>query len=154
MAEANSVAEATDSLSFLCWGGGIFPSCHSDEERLQGCPELKLLTGTKAVRPCFIEILGMWASSLKILFIHLRERDSQQNGNPSRGVGEEEAGSQWRSTMRDSFLERCDHTLIRRQVLNDCTTQSLRVVGFLIFSLPSGGGAYPKPVWVETPCPL
>ena len=28
--------------------------------------------------PLFIEILGMWAASLKILFIYLRERDSQQ----------------------------------------------------------------------------
>ena len=114
--------------------GGTPPSHHSDEERLRGCPEAKLLTGTQAVRPCFIEILGMWASPLKILFIYLRERETDsKKGNPSRGVGEDEAGSWWRSPMRDSFSERGDHTLIRRQTLNDCATQVLRVVGFLIF---------------------
>ena len=58
-------------------GGGTSSSRHSDDEKLRGCPEPKLLTGTQAVRPCFIEILGMWASSLKILFIYLRKRDSQ-----------------------------------------------------------------------------
>ena len=41
--------------------------------------------------------------------------------------------------MRDSFPERCDHALIRRQVLDDCATQALRVVGFLIFQPAFGG---------------
>ena len=48
-------------------------------------------------------------------FIYLFERERQKvskKGNPSRGVGEEEAGSQQRSPMRDSFPERCDHALI------------------------------------------
>ena len=66
-------------------GGGASPSCHSDEERLQGCPEPKLLTGNQALRPSFIEILGMWAPSLKILFIYLRDRDSQQEREPKQG---------------------------------------------------------------------
>ena len=66
----------------------------------------------------------------------MRERERQtvsKKGNPSRGVRKEEAGSRRRSPMRDSFLERCDHTLIRREALNDCSTQALWVVGFLIF---------------------
>ena len=44
-------------------------------------------------------------------FIYLFERERQsasKKGNPSRGMGEEEAGSRWRSPMRDSFPERCD----------------------------------------------
>ena len=69
--------------------GGTSPSRHSDEERLRGCPEPKLLTGTQAVHPCFIEILGMWASSLKILFIYLRERGRQQEREPKQGSGKE-----------------------------------------------------------------
>ena len=69
-------------------------------------------------------------------FIYLFERERQtvsKKGNPSKAVGVEEAGSQRRTPMRDSFLERCDHTLIRRKALNDCATQALQVVGFLIF---------------------
>ena len=69
-------------------------------------------------------------------FIYLFERERQtvsKKGNPSRGVGEEEAGSQRRSLMRDSFPECCDHALIQRQALNDCATQVPWVVGFLIF---------------------
>ena len=46
---------------------------------------------------------------------------------------EEEAGSQQKRLMRDSFLERWDHALSRRQALNDCATQAPGVVGFLIF---------------------
>ena len=79
-------------------------------------------------------------------FIYLFERERQivsKKGNPSRGVGEEEAGSWWRSPMRDSFLERCDHTLIRRQELNDCATPELRVVGFLIFQPAFWGRGLP-----------
>ena len=84
--------------------------------------------------PLFYRDLREWASSLKILFSYLRESETvSKKGNPSRGVGEEEAGSRWRSPMRDSFPERCDHTLIQRQVLGDCATQVLWVVGFLIF---------------------
>ena len=48
-------------------------------------------------------------------FIYLFERERQtviKKGNPSRGEREEEAGSQQRSAMRDSFLEHCDHALI------------------------------------------
>ena len=56
-----------------------------------------------------------------------------ERGNRSRGVGEEEAGSQWRSPMRDSFPECRDHAFSGRQALNDCATQAPRVVGFLIF---------------------
>ena len=63
------------------------------------------------------------------------------------------------SLMWGSFPERCDHTLTRRQALNDCTTQAPRVVGFLIFQPAFGGRGLPhrysgKPVWVESPCPL
>ena len=46
-------------------------------------------------------------------FIYLFERERQtvsKKGNPSRGVGEEEAGSPRRSPMRNSFPERRDHT--------------------------------------------
>ena len=48
-------------------------------------------------------------------FIYLFESEIEavnKKGNPSMGVGEEEAGSQQRSPMRDSFPERCDHALI------------------------------------------
>ena len=61
--------------------------------------------------------------------------------------------------MRDSFLERRDHTQSRRQVLNDCATRAPGHVGFLIFQ-PAfwGRGLAPQysgnPVWVESPCPL
>ena len=68
------------------------------------------------------------------VFIYLCGREpTSERGNTSRGVGEEEAGSQWRSPMWDSFPECCDHALIRRQALNDCTTQVSQNVGFLIF---------------------
>ena len=95
-------------------------------------------------------------------FIYLFERERQtvsKKGNPSRGVGEEEAGSQRRSPMRDSFPEHCDHALIRRQALNDCATQVPWVVGFLIFQPAFWGRGLPRqysgnPVWVESPCPL
>ena len=70
-------------------------------------------------------------------FIYLCGRETaSKRGNISRGVGEEEAGSQWRSPMRDSFPERRDHALSWRQALNDCATQAPRVVGFLIFQPP------------------
>ena len=48
-------------------------------------------------------------------FIYSFERERQtvsKKGNTSRGVGEEEAGSRWRSPMRDSFPECRDHALI------------------------------------------
>ena len=45
--------------------------------------------------------------------------------------------------MRYSFLERRDHTLSRRQALNDCATQVLRVVGFLIFQPSFWGRGLP-----------
>ena len=72
---------------------------------------------------------------------------------------EEEAGSQWRSPMKDSFPEHCDHTLIRRQVLSDCVTQVLQLVGFLIFQPAFWGRDLlhqysGNPVWVESPCLL
>ncbi|XP_057166629.1 intraflagellar transport protein 25 homolog isoform X6 [Ursus arctos] len=51
-------------------------------------------------------------------------RDSQPEREHSRGVGEEEAGSQQRSPMRDSILELRDHALSRRQTPNDCATQA------------------------------
>ena len=45
-------------------------------------------------------------------FVYLCGRETtSKRGNTSRGVGEEEAGSQWRSLMRDSFPERRDHAL-------------------------------------------
>ena len=61
--------------------------------------------------------------------------------------------------MRDSFPERCDHTLIQRQALNHCATQVPRVVGFLIFQPGFWGRGLllqysGNPVWVESPCPL
>ena len=34
--------------------------------------------------------------------------------------------------MRDSFPERRDHALSRRQALNDCATQAPRDVGFFL----------------------
>ena len=80
-------------------------------------------------------------------FIYLFERERQtvrKKGNSSRGVGDEEAGSQWRSPMRDSFLECWDHTLIRRQALNDCATQAPRDVGFLIFQPAFWGRGLPR----------
>ena len=94
--------------------------------------------------------------------IYLFERERQtvsEKGNPSRGVGEEEAGSQRRSPMRASFPERWDHALSRRQALNDCATQAPRVVGFLIFLPAFWGRGLPhrysgNPLWVGSPCPL
>ena len=61
--------------------------------------------------------------------------------------------------MSDSFPERCDHTLIRRQVLNDCATQAPRFVDFLIFQPAFWGRGLPclysgNRVWVESLCPL
>ena len=45
-------------------------------------------------------------------FIYLCGREpTSERGNPSRGVREEEAGSQRRSLMRDSFPECRDHAL-------------------------------------------
>ena len=93
-------------------------------------------------------------------FIYLCGREpTGERGNTSRGAGEEEAGSQQRSPMRDSFLERCDHVLSRRLALNDCATQAPRVVGFLIFQPAFWGRGLPRrysgnPVWIESPCPL
>ncbi|XP_034520683.1 mediator of RNA polymerase II transcription subunit 22 isoform X2 [Ailuropoda melanoleuca] len=52
-----------------------------------------------------------------------RETASERR-NTSRGVGEEEAGSQRRSPMWDSIPQRRDHALSRRQTLNDCATQA------------------------------
>uniref|UniRef100_A0A452RTT3 Sperm associated antigen 9 n=1 Tax=Ursus americanus TaxID=9643 RepID=A0A452RTT3_URSAM len=46
---------------------------------------------------------------LKILFIYLTERQPAREGTPAWGVGEEEAGSQWRSLMQGSIPERRDH---------------------------------------------
>ena len=61
--------------------------------------------------------------------------------------------------MTDSFPERRDHALSRRQALNDCATQALRFVSFLIFQPAFWGRGLPcwysgNPVWVESPCPL
>ena len=49
--------------------------------------------------------------------------DSQREREHIRGVGGEEAGSQWRSLMWDSIPEGRDHPLSRRQTLNRCATQ-------------------------------
>ena len=125
-----------------------------------GMPRAQIIDWVPGRAPCFIGILAMWAFSLKILFIYLCVREpTSERGNTSRGVGEEEAGSQQRSPMRDSFPERRDHALSRRQVLSDCATQAPRVVGFLIFQpafwargLPRGYSG--NPVWVASPCPL
>ena len=77
-------------------------------------------------------------------FIYLCGRETtSERGNVSKGVGEEEAGSQWRSPMRDSFLECGDHALSRRQALNDCTTQVPWDVGFLIFQPAFWGRGLP-----------
>ena len=58
--------------------------------------------------------------------------------------------------MRDSFPERQDHALSRRQALNDRAPQAPRVVGFLIFQPAFWGRGLPRrysgnPVWVESP---
>ena len=67
-------------------------------------------------------------------FIYLCGRETtSEKGNTSRRVEEQEAGAKRRSPMRDSFPERWDHALSRRQALNDCATQVPQVVGFLIF---------------------
>ena len=51
--------------------------------------EPKLLIGTQAVCPCFIGTLGMWASSLKILFIYLFmwQRANQEEREHKQGSG-------------------------------------------------------------------
>ena len=78
-------------------------------------------------------------------FIYLCGRETtSERGNTSRGVGEEKAGSQLRSPMRDSFPECRDHSLSRRQALNDCTTQVPRDVGFLIFQPAFWGRGLPR----------
>ena len=93
-------------------------------------------------------------------FIYLCGRETtSERGNTSRGVGKEDPGCQERSPMRNSFPERRDHALSRRQVLNDCTTQASRDVGFLIFQPAFWGRGLLRwysgnPVWVESPCPL
>ena len=93
-------------------------------------------------------------------FIYLCGRETtSERGNISRGMCEEEAGSQRRSPMRDSFPEHQDHALSRRQALDDCTTQVPRDVGFLIFQPAFWGrgllrGYSGNPVWVESSCPL
>ena len=61
--------------------------------------------------------------------------------------------------MRDSFPERQDHALSRRQALNDCATQAPRDVCFLILQPAFWGRGLLRrysgnPVWVESPCPL
>ena len=62
--------------------------------------------------------------------------------------------------MRDSFPERRDHALSRRQALNDCATQAPQGAwGFLIFQPAVWGRGLPlrysgNPVWVESPRPL
>ena len=53
----------------------------------------------------------------------MTERQPAREG-AQQGVGEEEAGSQQRSPMRDSIPERQDHALSRRQMLNNCATQA------------------------------
>ena len=60
----------------------------------------------------------------KILFIYLTERQAAREGTQEVGVGEEEAGSQWRSLMWGSIPECQDHALSLRQMLNDCATQA------------------------------
>ena len=53
-------------------------------------------------------------------FISLTEIETaSERGNTSRGVGEEEAGSQQRSLMRGSIPEHWDHALSQRQTLDD-----------------------------------
>ena len=61
--------------------------------------------------------------------------------------------------MRDSFPERCDHTLTQRQALNDSATWAPQDVGFLIFQPSFWGRGLPRPysgspVWGESPYPL
>ena len=57
-------------------------------------------------------------------YIYLCGREpTSERGNTSREVLGEEAGFQWRSPIRDSFLERRDHALSRRLAVNDCATQ-------------------------------
>ena len=51
-----------------------------------------------------------------VIYLCGRETTSE-SWNTSREVGEEEAGSQRRSPMRDSFPEHRDHALNRRQAL-------------------------------------
>ena len=58
---------------------------------------------------------------LKILFIHLTERERQpvREGTQAGGVGEKEAGSQQKSLTWGSIPEPQDHALSRRQMHND-----------------------------------
>ena len=61
--------------------------------------------------------------------------------------------------MRYSFPEHQDHSLSRRQTLNDCSTQAPWDVGFLIFQPPFWGRGLLRrysgnPVWVECLRPL
>ena len=95
----------------------------------------------------------------KDFFYLCGKEPTSERANTSRGVGQEEAGSQQRSPRRGSFPERWDHALSRGQALNDCTTQVPRDVGFLIFQPVFWGSGLPhgysgNPVWVESPCPL
>ena len=89
----------------------------------------------------------------------LNRETASERGNTSRGVGEEEAGSQRMSPMRDSFPDCQEHALSRRQAFNDCTTQVPLDVGFLIFQPAFWGRGLPhrysgNPVWVKSPCSL
>ena len=79
---------------YLFFAGGTSPSRHSDEERLRGCPE-PVIDWDPGRAPLFYRDLRDVGCFFKD-FIYLFERERQsviKKGNPSRVVGEEEAGS-------------------------------------------------------------
>ena len=58
----------------------------------------------------------------KIFYLFIlteRERQPAREGTQAGGVGEKEAGSQWKSLMRGSIPKLWDHALNQRQTLND-----------------------------------
>ena len=97
----SSVAEATDSLSCLCCGGFLLLVILMKRDcRVVQSPSVDWDPGRA---PLFYRDLRDVGFFLKE-FIYLRERETvSKKGNPSRRVGEEEAGSRWRSPMKDSF---------------------------------------------------
>ena len=138
------MAEATDSLSFLCWGG--LPLLIILMWKIAWLSRAQFIDRDPGRAPLFYRDLrdvGFFFKDFIYLFERERETVSKK-GKSSRGVGEEEAGSQQRSPMRDSFPECWDHALSRRQALNDCATQVLRVVGFLIFQPALWGRDLPR----------
>lgn len=136
------MAEATDSLSFLCWGGLLLLVILMKRDcRVVQSPSVDWDPGRA---PLFYRDLRDVGFFLKeFIYLFERERDSQQEREPKQRSGRGRSRFPVEKPDEGLLTERCDHTLIRRQVLGDCATQALRVVGFLIFQPAFWGRGLP-----------